>query len=66
MTTSNKYWELIRESGHETGDRVWRLPLFSDYGKLVKNPPLADLLNMSKSPGEGAGTIAAGKFLQVC
>ena len=64
FSTNEKYWEMIRESGQETGDRVWRMPLFSDYGKLVKNPPLADLLNMSKEPSSGAGTIVAAMFLK--
>jgi len=64
MTTSTKYYEILKSAGSETGERVWRLPLFNDYAQQIKNPPLADLLNENKVASDGAGTITAGKFLQ--
>jgi len=64
FTTNKKYLNLIKEAGSETGDRLVNLPLYSEYSKLVKDSPLADLINTSKDPGSGAGTIAAAMFLK--
>lgn len=64
FSTNNKYWEALKESGQETGERLWRFPLYKDYGQLVKNAPSADLSNTSKDSGFGAGTILAAMFLK--
>ncbi|KAK4337411.1 hypothetical protein RND71_044141 [Anisodus tanguticus] len=63
-STNSKHWEMIRESGYETGDRVWRMPLFKNYSKLVKDPALADLINMSNEPSYGAGSCIGAVFLK--
>ena len=51
--------ELIA-SGERMGERLWQLPLHTDYKKLI-NTPFADIKNI----GDGtAGAIIGGIFLQ--
>ena len=61
ITNDQNLCESIIESGERTGDRVWQLPNYSDYGELIKGKH-ADLQNIGP-PGE-AGTVTAGVFLQ--
>lgn len=52
--------DTLIESGEATGDRLWPLPLFPEYRRLLSSP-FADLKNI----GDGsAGTIVGGMFLQ--
>ncbi|MBW7864273.1 MAG: leucyl aminopeptidase [Candidatus Hydrogenedentes bacterium] len=51
---------LVR-SGEATGDRLWPLPLWEDYEKLIEGDH-ADLCNIG--PGRDAGTITAAAFLK--
>jgi len=64
FSTKENYWQAIRKVSHETGDRVWRLPLYSAYKKKTTDSVLADLVNISKDPGWGAGTSIAAAFLR--
>lgn len=48
-------------AGEKTGERVWRLPLWKDYEKLMEGK-LADLVNIG--PERQAGTITAAAFLK--
>ncbi|MCP5245010.1 MAG: leucyl aminopeptidase [Burkholderiales bacterium] len=50
--------ELLK-AGEETGDRVWRLPLWDEYQDLLKSN-FADMANIG---GRAAGTITAACFL---
>lgn len=52
---------LLHESGQATGDHLWPLPLWGEYGPSLKHA-LADLCNMSQSPAGGA--IHAANFLK--
>lgn len=47
----------------ETGDRMWRMPLFKAYGRKMKTDT-ADLNNIAK-PNSGAGSCVAAGFLKV-
>ena len=51
----------LAAAGKEVGEPVWRLPLGSDYDKLI-NCDIADMKNISG--GRGAGSITAAQFLQ--
>ena len=51
----------LQLAGHASGDRVWPLPLWDDYCKLVEGTH-ADICNIGP-PGE-AGAITAAAFLQ--
>ena len=53
--------EGIAGAGVVAEDRVWRLPLFQPYQRLLKSD-VADLVNAPSSPY--AGAIAAALFLQ--
>lgn len=64
FSTSTRYYNLLQEAGSLTGDRVWRFPLLDHYTKMVTDPQLADLLNMSKQSGGHAGACVAAAFLR--
>ena len=49
------------EAGDEVGERLWRLPLWEDYGDEMKSE-IADIKNLSDKPA--AGSITAAKFLE--
>ena len=51
----------VRDLGERTGDRVWHMPLFPEYGEAMKGK-LADMCNISGARWGGANTAAA--FLQ--
>lgn len=53
--------KTLIDAGLASGDRVWPLPLFPEYNKLLQTP-FADLKNI----GDGsAGTIVGAAFLRV-
>ena len=54
---SNKLFKV----GAKVKEKVWRLPLHSNYDKLI-NSPIADMQNINYSGG--AGSITAAQFLQ--
>lgn len=62
FTNSTKLYEAIREASVHTGDRVWRLPLYSHYKTQVTDSILADCLNIGKNGGQG-GSCTAAAFL---
>ena len=51
--------ELIA-AGEATGERVWRLPMWEEYDKLIDS----EVANVRNAAGREAGVITAGKFLQ--
>ncbi|OED37240.1 hypothetical protein AB834_01970 [PVC group bacterium (ex Bugula neritina AB1)] len=51
------------ESGENTGERLWRLPLYKEYSEAMKGD-LADLNNLSNIGKGAAGSITAAAFLQ--
>jgi leucyl aminopeptidase len=61
ITNHSKLCESILEAGERTGDRVWQLPCYPEYGELIIGKH-ADLQNIGPS-GE-AGTVTAGFFLK--
>lgn len=50
----------IFEAGERTYERVWRLPLYSEYDELLKSD-IADIKNVG---GRGAGTITGAAFIK--
>lgn len=59
FTNSSWLWEKLFEASVETGDRVWRMPLFEHYTRQVVDCQLADLNNIGKYRSAGACTAAA-------
>ncbi len=52
--------EQLLESGNDTGDRAWRLPMFEEYQELLKS----NFADMSNLGGRPAGAITAACFLE--
>lgn len=50
----------LAEAGRKTGEKLWRMPLDSEYDKIVDSK-IADMRN---SCGRNAGAITAAQFLQ--
>ncbi len=61
MTKDERLAARLNQAGKETYERVWRLPLWDEYGPAMKSD-IADLRNVTNT-GEG-GTITAAKFLE--
>jgi len=61
FTNSDELWQKLYNAGVETGDRVWRMPLFKTYGSRLKNDA-ADLNNIAL--GAGGGSAIAAAFLK--
>jgi len=59
VKAAEEFLELV-ESGFSTNERIVELPMWEEYGELLKSE-LADMKNIG--PGD-AGTITAGKFLE--
>lgn len=61
FTNCHYLWKQMHMAGAYTGDRVWRLPLWKEFDKRVKNYKNVDLSNT----GSGAGSPAlAAAFLR--
>jgi leucyl aminopeptidase len=60
MSNSDRLANLLLKISVETGEKVWRLPLFEEYGQQLKS----DIADMKNSGGRPAGTITAGMFLK--
>lgn len=60
MGTDDELMKGLREAGERTSERVWQLPLFDEYEKLIKSD-VADVKNVG---GRWAGAITAAWFLR--
>jgi leucyl aminopeptidase len=60
FSNDDKLAKHLIESGIETGERVWRLPLGPEYDKMIDSK-FADMKNTG---GRHAGSITAAQFLQ--
>jgi len=61
FSNSDQLATILLESGQATFERLWRLPLWSDYAADIHSD-IADVRNFSGRPV--AGAIAAAKFLE--
>ncbi len=60
MGTDRPLMNRLRDAGTATYERVWELPLFDEYEKLIRSD-VADVKNVG---GRWAGAITAGWFLR--
>lgn len=60
MSNNDALADLLARSGSETGERVWRMPIYDDYKDLLKSD-VADIKNVG---GRFGGAITAAVFLQ--
>lgn len=61
MATDDVLLESLRASGEAAGERLWPMPLWEDYRKLIEGTH-ADVCNIG--PPREAGTIIGGCFLR--
>ncbi|MER0441456.1 leucyl aminopeptidase [Emticicia sp. W12TSBA100-4] len=61
LSNNDKLANELLEIGQDTGEKLWRLPLWDDY-KDMMNSDVADIKNLSSAPV--AGAITAAKFLE--
>lgn len=59
-TPSDKLAESLTQAAKSSGEKLWRMPLESDYMEQIKSP-IADLKNVG---GRWGGSITAGLFLK--
>jgi leucyl aminopeptidase len=60
FATDDRLAEKLRVAGEETGELVWRMPLSSDYDKIIDSR-FADVKNAG---GRWAASITAAQFLK--
>jgi leucyl aminopeptidase len=61
FSNDDKLAKTMIVAGEETHERVWRMPLWPEYGEMMKSD-FADLKNISELPE--AGSITAAAFLK--
>jgi leucyl aminopeptidase len=59
ISNNNDFYRELEKASSECDEKVWLLPSFEEYKKLIKSE-LADLKNIG---GKNAGTITAGLFI---
>ncbi|CAH0552893.1 unnamed protein product [Brassicogethes aeneus] len=62
FSNSNALYDVLESAGAETGDRVWRFPLWKHYSKQISDNAAYDLNNIGK--GKGGGSCTAAAFLR--
>jgi len=54
--------DILQKAGMETHERIWQMPIWDDYGKMVESY-IADVRNIGSERGY-AGSITAAMFLK--
>jgi leucyl aminopeptidase len=60
FTKNDELADQLYKNGHETFERVWRLPMWDNYHKLNKS----DVADVKNTGGRYGGAISAAKFLE--
>ncbi|HID96360.1 MAG TPA: leucyl aminopeptidase [Candidatus Latescibacteria bacterium] len=60
LGTNQELIDLALEVSHQTGERMWQLPLFDEYFEKIKS----DIADMKNSGGREASAITASIFLK--
>jgi leucyl aminopeptidase len=60
MGSDPRLIRALTRAGQVTGERLWELPLWEEYGELMKS----DIADLKNAGGPSAGTISAGWFLK--
>ncbi len=60
FTKNEEMADFLYKSGQKTFERVWRLPLWDEYDKLIES----DIADVSNLGGRWGGAITAAKFLE--
>jgi leucyl aminopeptidase len=59
VANNDEFYKELETASRKSGEKVWQLPAFEDYKKMLKSD-IADLKNIG---GRFAGTITAGLFI---
>jgi len=59
MGNDTKLMTRVKDASDRSGERVWELPTWPEYGDLMKS----DVADLKNSAGREAGTIAGAMFL---
>ncbi|MFZ4801313.1 MAG: leucyl aminopeptidase [Chlorobium sp.] len=60
FSNNDKLAEEIFQAGEQSGEKVWRMPLWDLYSEQIKS----DVADVSNTGGRGAGAVTAAKFLE--
>jgi leucyl aminopeptidase len=60
MSNDDDLCEQLQEAGEATGERLWRLPAWPIYDKMIDS----EVANVRNSAGRDAGVVTAGMFLK--
>jgi leucyl aminopeptidase len=60
MGNDQRTMDDLKAAGEKTYERVWQLPMFDEYEKLIKS----DVADVKNTGGRWAGAITAGWFLK--
>lgn len=60
FSNNDKLADEIYQAGQQSGDKVWRMPLWDLYDEQIKS----DVADVNNTGGRGAGSITAAKFLE--
>ena len=61
FSNNNELEQKLLQSGKNTGEKLWALPLDTEYDKMIDST-IADVRNTNT--GKGAGSITAAQFLK--
>lgn len=59
ITNDEQLMNEVLAASAETGERVWQLPAYSEYKKLIRS----DVADLKNTGGKHAGTITGGLFI---
>jgi len=60
FSNNDKLADEIYQAGQQSGEKVWRMPLWDVYDEQIKS----DVADVSNTGGRGAGSVTAAKFLE--
>jgi leucyl aminopeptidase len=60
MGTDERLVRALRKAGESSGERLWELPVWDEYGELMKS----DIADMKNAGGPYAGALSAGWSLR--
>lgn len=59
VSNNDEFYKELENASLKADEKVWRLPNFDDYKKLIKS----DIADLKNTGGRHAGTITAGLFI---
>lgn len=59
ISNNDEFYKDLESASFKADEKVWRLPNFDDYKKLIKS----DIADLKNTGGRNAGTITAGLFI---